>query len=60
MSNGNFEVHPIGTTAELKFLRQLARDLVEREEIFVRPVTIGDLAEKIRTFYEYHNEAHQI
>lgn len=54
MSKEDFEVHPIGTAAELKFLRQIAREIVEREEI------LKTLAEKVRTFYEYHNEAHQI
>ena len=49
----NFEVHPIGTTAELKFLRGIAKDLVEKD------TRQEELAGKILVFYEYHNEAHQ-
>jgi hypothetical protein len=54
MSKEDFEVHPIGTTAELKFLRQIVKEIVEKD------AKTEDLVGKILVFYEYHNEAHQI
>ena len=53
MSKNDFEVHPIGTTAELKFLRGIAKEIVEKN------TETKDLVGKILVFYEYHNEAHQ-
>jgi hypothetical protein len=52
MSNEDFEVHPRGTAEEIKFLRQLAKEIVEKKP------HVEELAGKILVFYEYHNEVY--
>jgi hypothetical protein len=63
MSNGDFEVMPRGTTSELMFLRQLAKDIVDcypKHGVHFTTEEVKRLAAKVEGFYEHHNEMYPV
>ena len=60
MSNGNFEVMPLGTTEELRVLRQFSNELanisrtVDKSKEKVEKMT--SLIRQLEKFYAYHTE----
>ncbi len=56
MNNPNFEVHQQGTAVELKFLRDLANEIVF--EAGLPQHDLESFAKRIEKFYQYHNEKH--
>lgn len=58
MSNGDFEVMPIGTMEEVREMRRLSKELIELEHKYglntPQPVRIKIL--EIARFYHYHSE----
>lgn len=63
MSNGDFEVMPRGTTLELMFLRQLAKDIVEcypKHGAHFTTEEVKRLAAKVEGFYSVHVEKHLV
>jgi len=63
MSNGDFEVMPRGTTIELQFLRQLAKDIVECYPKHGTHFTIEEvkrLAARVEGFYNAHVEKYPV
>lgn len=64
MSDGNFEVLPVGTMNELRALRSLAKSLIEVSHNRSNPVekwdTIRPLVKQVEDFYVTHNEKHII
>jgi len=63
MSDGDFEVMPRGTTIELQFLRQLAKDIIEcypkHGEHFTKE-EVKRLAARVRGFYYDHVEKYPV
>ena len=68
MSNDDFEVLPRGTTTELQFLRQLAKDVLECYPVNgvhwnkadIAADEVKRLAAKVREFYYHHNEKYPV
>jgi len=64
MTEGNFEVMPIGTTEELRALRSFARNMIEVLDSGVDPTSKWDrsrpLVREIKEFYNFHNEKYII
>ena len=62
MSEGNFEVMPIGTMEELRILREFANQMIALSSIHDMPVPHEMLSEihKIGRFYNRHVEAYPI
>jgi hypothetical protein len=64
MSEGNFEVMPIGTTVELLALRSFARNMIEVLDSNVDPTSKWDrsrpLVKEVKDFYTIHNEKYFI
>jgi hypothetical protein len=58
MSNGDFEVMPIGTMEEVREMRRLSNELIELEREYgidtPQPLRIKIL--EIARFYRYHSE----
>jgi hypothetical protein len=63
MSDGDFEAMPRGTTLELMFLRQLAKDIIECYPKHGRQFTTEEvkcLAARVREFYNDHLEKYPV
>ena len=64
MSNGDFEVMPIGTMEEVREMRRLAKELIELDqtysEHFVTPQGIRNKINEISKFYKYHSEKYPV
>jgi hypothetical protein len=58
MSEGNFEVMPIGTMEEVRELRRLSKELIELEQNFGinTPQSMRNKINEIARFYQYHAE----
>ena len=56
MSNGDFEVMPIGTMEEIREMRKLSNELIAAQSYEQILQIIG----KIRQFYAYHNEKYPV
>lgn len=58
MSNGDFEVMPIGTMEEVREMRRLSNELIELEREYgidtPQPLRIKIL--EIARFYQYHSD----
>lgn len=63
MSDGDFEAMPRGTTLELMFLRQLAKDVLECYPKHGTHFTIEEvkrLAARVEGFYDAHVEKYPV
>ena len=64
MSNGDFEVMPLGTMEELTVLRKFANDLIDISRTMENPVEKWEkMTKQIRTvekFYAYHVEKYPV
>ena len=62
MSNGDFEVMPIGTIEEVREMRRLSKELIELERQYgintPQPVRIKIL--EIARFYQYHSDKYPV
>jgi hypothetical protein len=58
MSNGDFEVMPIGTMEEVREMRRLSNELIEleREYGIDTPQALRIKILEIARFYKYHSE----
>ena len=54
MSNGDFEVMPIGTIDEVKAVRKLSNELIELVDRDADPEEIVDKINELRDFYNWH------
>jgi len=54
--NGDFEVHPIGTTIEVREMRKFANDLIKLAEVQPLSEEILRKIQEMRVFYEDHVE----
>ena len=62
MSNGDFEVLPVGTTEELRVLRQFARRMIALNSIHDMPVPheMRTKINEIDRFYQSHVETYPV
>lgn len=62
MSEGNFEVMPIGTMEEVREMRKFANELIEldRQYGINTPQVIRDKIDAVRKFYLYHTEKYPV
>ena len=62
MSEGNFEVMPIGTIEEVREMRKLSKELIELDHSYginsPQPVRAKIL--EIARFYQYHSEKYPV
>jgi hypothetical protein len=60
MSNGDFEVMPLGTMEELRVLRQFSNDMIDISRTLENPVEKWEkmtlLIREFEKFYAYHTE----
>jgi hypothetical protein len=56
MSEGNFEVMPIGTMVEVREMRKLANDLIALAEKHPLPEDVLRKIQEMRVFYNWHTE----
>ena len=56
MSNGDFEVMPIGTIEEIREMRKLSNELFAAQS----HEQILEIIGKMRQFYAYHNEKYPV
>ena len=60
MSNGDFEVMPLGTMEELRVLRQFSNDMIDISRTMENPVEKWEkmtlLIREVEKFYAYHTE----
>ena len=54
MSEGNFEVMPIGTIAEVKAVRKISNELIELLDRDADLEQIVDKINELRDFYNWH------
>ena len=61
MSN-DFEVHPIGTTTELREIRRMLKELIALDSAYSdsMPYTVRQKIGEITRFYQDHNEKHPL
>ena len=62
MSEGDFEVLPVGTTEELRVLRQFANRMIALNSIHDMPVPheIRTKIDEIARFYDHHVETYPV
>lgn len=58
MSEGNFEVMPIGTMEEIREMRRLSKELIELDRSYGinTPQAVRVKILEIARFYQYHSE----
>ena len=58
----DFEVHPIGTTTELREIRKMLKELIDLDHSYGinTPQPIRSKINEIQRFYEDHNERHPL
>lgn len=58
MSEGNFEVMPIGTMEEVREMRKLSKELIELDHSYGinTPQAVRSKILEIARFYQYHAE----
>jgi hypothetical protein len=58
MSEGNFEVMPIGTMEEVREMRRLSKELIELDRSYGIniPQSVRNKINEIGRFYHYHTE----
>lgn len=62
MSNGDFEVMPIGTMEEVREMRRFANELIDLEYKYGinTPQALRDKISEVRKFYLYHTEKYPV
>jgi hypothetical protein len=62
MSNGDFEVMPLGTMEEVRELRKLTNELIEvtRQYNLNTPLPVRQKISEIEKFYQWHVETYPI
>lgn len=60
MSEGDFEVMPIGTMKELRILRQFANEMIKLREEGLLPDSVMFKVAAIETFYAEHNSEYPV
>jgi len=62
MSEGNFEVMPIGTMEEVREMRKISKELIEldRQYGINTPQAIRGKILEIARFYQYHSEKYSV
>jgi hypothetical protein len=62
MSNGDFEVMPIGTMVEVRELRKLTNELIEvtRQYGLNTPLPVRQKIAEIEKFYQWHVETYPV
>lgn len=62
MSEGNFEVMPIGTMEEVREMRKFANELIELDHRYGinTPQPIRQKIDEVRKFYLYHTEKYPV
>ena len=64
MSDGNFEVMPVGTMNELRVLRSFVKSLIDISHNMSNPTekwdTIRPLVKQVEHFYVTHNEKYPL
>jgi len=60
MSEGNFEVMPIGTMTEVREMRKFANDLIALADKHPLPEEVLRKIQEMRVFYNWHNETFPI
>ena len=62
MSEGNFEVMPIGTMEEVREMRRFANELIELEHQYGinTPQPIRNKIDEVRKFYLYHTQKYPV
>lgn len=62
MSNGDFEVMPIGTMEEVREMRKLSKELIELDHQYGinTPQAIRTKILEIARFYQYHSEKYPV
>ena len=58
----DFEVHPIGTTTELREIRRMLKELIALDSAYgdSMPYTVRQKIGEITRFYQNHNEKHPL
>ena len=58
----DFEVHPIGTTSELREIRRMLKELIALDSAYSdsMPYAVRQKIGEITRFYEDHNERHPL
>ena len=60
MSEGNFEVMPIGTMVELREMRRFANELIALSEQQTLPEDVHRKIQEIRSFYNWHTQTYPV
>jgi len=62
MSNGDFEVMPLGTMVEVRELRKLTKELIEvtRQYGINTPQPVRQKIAEIEKFYQWHVETYPV
>ena len=60
MSNGDFEVMPIGTMVEVKEMRKFANELIALSEQHALPEEVLRKIQEMRVFYNWHSETYPV
>ena len=62
MSEGNFEVMPIGTMEEVREMRRLSKELIALDSAYSdsMPYTVRQKIGEIARFYHYHSEKYPV
>ena len=60
MSNGDFEVMPIGTMVEVKEMRKFANELIALSEQHSLPEEVLQKIQEMRVFYNWHSETYPV
>jgi hypothetical protein len=62
MSEGNFEVMPIGTMEEVREMRKFANELIDLEHKYGinTPQAIRNKIDDVRKFYLYHTQKYPV
>ena len=62
MSEGNFEVMPIGTMEEIREMRRFANELIDLNDMYGinTPQAIRNKIDDVRKFYLYHTQKYPV
>ena len=60
MSNGDFEVMPIGTMVEVREIRKLTNELIALSEKHALPEEVLRKIQEMRVFYNWHVETYPV
>ena len=60
MSNGDFEVMPLGSMVEVEKARKFAREMIALSEKHELPKEVQSKIFEMRSFYAWHNETYPV